>query len=982
MAALTWAAWQQLRARGPVAHGPAAEPESTGALLDLHVVSAHQPVEGAQVTVTSGKRFRSALRTDSDGAVQIKDCPRAAVKLVVEAGGFERATRTLDMVGQDSFEARMELVPGARLSGRVHDESGKPVAGVVITVRLLGMADPNQESPWFATTLFDGQFSIDTLPQASITLEASAGDLYEPAVIAEVELPNDAPVDVLLRRMGAMTGMVISKDRTAVVNARVTLAGSGVWPARSLLTDANGEFRFDRVPDGVYEVRAEHDNDVSAPLEGVPVNPGKEAHVELMLSAGLTLRGVVRDIATGHALPNVQIEVSEESLSASLKRTRSGGDGRYVMGGLRALAHRVSARASGYVATQKWATPGDATFDLDLLRAIVVTGSIQDTDGRPIALADIEVSGRSVTGFAVRMVGPVQELADPSPGESGAPTGNLGVMQGSVPRIPLVSMPAAVSVLGGSLPAADGGSFRSDEQGHFRLEGLPPGELVLAAHKQGFVTGRSRALQVRPGEAQADVVIVLPRGELLRGRVVDGHGTPVARVRVELSALGEPVRTTVSAANGSFRFDAVRGECTLVARQSGAPLAKLVVPADEIGRRDVDLILDNAAERLGGRVLDSHAQPIESATVHVETERAREFVATAVTTADGGFEFGPLPAPPYRVWAEHPDYAPSAALAVSSAAKPLAIRLEGGTDLNVLVIAQNGSDPIAGARLNVRAGDAARAARSSRQGTFEFRHLPVGGYTLSADADGFILARLTGELQESTSGARSNVRVLLVRAGRASGEVVDRLGATVWNAEVAAGTPPDWEHAVRTNHAGHFQLGQLMPGYQTLIARYHGQTIVADQPLRIYEGEESPGAVLRLPGIADDAPAPAPAEAEPTARPAQEAPAPAHEDRPPGDSTPSPATPTPEPGAAEPAATSVVPLALVSQGNQVVIGKVIAGSAASSAGLQFGDILMSIAGEPVRSPAQARGMLSQTTGTYVGLVIRRGGVTIRVRYAN
>jgi hypothetical protein len=43
---------------------------------------------------------------------------------------------------------------------------------------------------------------------------------------------------------------------------------------------------------------------------------------------------------------------------------------------------------------------------------------------------------------------------------------------------------------------------------------------------------------------------------------------------------------------------------------------------------------------------------------------------------------------------------------------------------------------------------------------------------------------------------------------------------------------------------------------------------------------------------------------------------------------------------------------------------------------------MSIAGEPVRSPAQARGMLSQSTGTFVGLVIRRGGVTIRVRYSN
>jgi hypothetical protein len=969
VAAAAWGGWQ-LRTREPTP-GRTPPPAEPGAVLDVHVVAAGQPVEGARVTTKSGKTFRSVLRSDADGTVQVRACPRAQLSVLVEAAGLERAVRTLDMVGRDTLDLRVELAPGARLNGRVHDESGRPVGGVVITVRLLGSAEPTQESPWFATTQLNGTFSVDTLPQTSVTLEANAGDLYEPTVVAEIELPNEAPVDVLLRHTGVLTGKVISKDGAGVANARVTLAGSGVWPARSLLTDLQGEFRFDRVPDGIYELRAEHDDDVSAPLEGIPISAANEAHVELMLSPGLTLRGSVRDIATGHALPNAEIEVSEESLSAALKRTHTGADGRYQLSGLRPLAHRVSARAAGYVTAQKWATPGESG-DLELLRAIVVSGSVQDAEGRPVPQAELEVSGKSVTGLLVRMVGPVQDIAQPNAPDASIAMGSLGVTQGSVPRIPLLSLPASSSLAGLAAPAADG-SFRSDERGRFRLEGLPPGELLLAAHKPGFVTGRSRPLHIRPGEALTDVVIVLAHGEALSGRVVDGHGMPVARVRVELSAPGEPARTTVSAADGGFRFDAVRGECTLVARPSGAPLAKLVVPAQEVGKREVELVLESVSDHLAGRVLDGRGQPIESASVHLETRRLSEFVATAVSGPDGAFEFGALPAPPYRVRVDHPDYAPSAALEVTSAAKSLVIRLEPGAELGGAVTAQTGGEPIVGARLSVQAGEVSRTARSNRQGTFEFRHLPIGGYTLFVEAEGFIGARAQGELQTSR---RALERVVLVRAGRASGEVVDRLGATVWNAEVTSGSPPDWDHAVRTDHAGHFELGQLMPGYHSLIARHHGQVVVADQPVRIYEGEESPGAVLRLPGVADDT-----KESEPAARPGREAAPPSREPSPAPDSTkPGQASAEPAPPSAEPPSATAAPVSFVSQGNQVVVDRVSPGSAAARGGLLLGDILLSVGGEPVRSPAQARGMLSPLSGTTILLTVRRGGVTMVVRY--
>ncbi|HEX4352518.1 MAG TPA: carboxypeptidase-like regulatory domain-containing protein, partial [Polyangiales bacterium] len=790
------------------------------AALTVHVLTDGLPLEAAKVTAISND-WKHVSETAADGDSEIDGAPSGPLTLTIEAEGFARATRTIELHAGKS-EVRFDLFLGAHLEGRVRDDTERPVPGAIVTVRPLGGGALAQEPPWLATTRPDGSFSIDTLPQTRVTIEARGSEEFEPAVIAELELPSEAPVELVLRRTAAITGGVHAADGSGVAGALVTLAGSGVWPARTALTGPRGEFRFERVPDGIYELRAERDDAVSAPLEGIAIGPGNEARVEIVLMAGQRLRGLVRDIANGRLLPDADIEVSEESLSANPKHVRSGNDGRYVISGLRPLAHRITVRANGYVTAQKWATPNDGVFDLELLRAGSISGTIQDSTGRPIALAEIEVSGRSVTGYTVRMLGPLNEVADPSAPDSAdaAPaSGNLGVTQ-AVPRLPIVSLPSAVRPASG---AADGG-FRSDARGHFQLDGLPPGELVIAARKANFATGRSHPLQLRSGDALHDIVIELPVGEPLHGHVVDGRGAPVPRVRLELTAANEPTRATVSGPDGAFRFEGVRGESTLVARANGAALAKLIVHADEIGKRDVELVLDVASDRLSGRVVDGRSQAIESASVHLEAGgKGRDFAATAVTAPDGSFEFSALPSPPYRVQVDHPDYVPSAVLNVASSAKSLLVRLEAGDGLSGSVGARSSGDPIAGAKVSVRAGDVARTIRSSRDGSFEFRHLPVGSFSLLIEASGFIPGRVQGELQDIGAAGLTLERVLLVRAGSCSGDVVDRLGAVVWNAEVTAGTPPDWDHAVRTDHAGHFVLGQLTPGDRVLAARHQDQ---------------------------------------------------------------------------------------------------------------------------------------------------------------
>jgi membrane-associated protease RseP (regulator of RpoE activity) len=267
-----------------------------------------------------------------------------------------------------------------------------------------------------------------------------------------------------------------------------------------------------------------------------------------------------------------------------------------------------------------------------------------------------------------------------------------------------------------------------------------------------------------------------------------------------------------------------------------------------------------------------------------------------------------------------------------------------------VVLAAHDQEPIAGARVSVRAGEVSRSARSTRDGTFEFQHLPLGNYTLLIDAERFVSERRQGHLEASAASAPFE-RIALARAGSVAGDVVDRLGATVWNAEVTAGNPPDWQRAVRSDHAGHFELAGVAPGDHAITARHGGKQPSESNAVRVrvYEGEQSPGLVLRFGDVVDDTRE----EPEPT---------PAASGRRPSGSDSS--------------------MALAIRSGSVVIERISPASPAARSGLEAGDVMVSVDGEPVRSTAQARGMLApglarESTRT---LEVMRAGKTLRLRY--
>jgi len=804
----------------------------------------------AMVTATLPDGPTARARTDGSGrarlALEVRRHRRGTIR--VEAPGLVAQQRLFSPAGRfPSLGFRLQ--PEAVLSGRVIDETGAPVGGATLEAR--AESDPTSAAPLQrANGDAQGRFSLRGLPPGSYALIARA-PLHELTVLPKVQTPSTREgLQVVLVRTSALRGEVRTAQGSPAPKAIVTAAGSGLWPPRSLETDAQGRFELSPLPAGIYELRAKLGGSVSAPAEGVVLEPAAASFVTLSLVPGADLRGRVVDAATGLPLA-AEVIVVEDALSAVPARTKTDAKGEFVVPGLRPLVHRVWARAPGYVSVAGQAfDPGLKAHVLSLLRAGSVAGRIVDELGQPVAGAELELSGIAVDGSPLRVAAAAQLLAA---GSRPPPAGdNLGITEGPIPKVPLIALPQGAPGALESETVAAAAGFVSDAVGAFRIEGVAPGRLQVVARHARFAPSRSALETLAPGGGLVDVTVMMSRGIDLTGRVLDARGFPVASIRVQLLLEGEPsARATLSAADGGFVFPGVRGNAVLSAHPAGSPEVRETLALDGREPREVVLTLGGDARALAGRVVDPRGFPIEGALVRVEAKDPRSPTAlSAASGSDGTFRVDGLPPPPYRIAVERAGFAPALLAAVSPRpGEEVRVALVTSASLAGQVLDRLRSEPIAGALVRLApktGGSGPRTATTDAQGWFEFRDVNAGEYSGTVHHDGHITGQLSARLQE---GRRSELEAIALEpAGTISGDVVDRLGAPVAGALVALGDPPGWAHGIQSDERGRFRLASVEPGQQALSARHPSAGESTRQVVvRVYPQQESPGVVLRLP---------------------------------------------------------------------------------------------------------------------------------------
>lgn len=805
---------------------PADVGDRAAALAVTVLDEAGVPAEGVLLRVFSvvgDEVYLAASKvTGPDGRAHIPRLPSGETWVLAEKDGLARTSRRVVLEPGDR-ELELTLQAAETFEVVVVDPMQRPIRGVDVS---LYSSDPLAHE---TKTDERGLARFTSLPPPPFAVEVVARG-FDAKFIPKLTL-DDSPLFVKLSRLGGLEIRVIDQAQKPVVGATVLVAGSTLWPARSAETNDAGRITVSGLPRGFYDIRAQQGHLISDTETGVLLADGEIKEVELVLIPGTSVTVTVTDGEAEDAPPieGANVALVEGGVSSFPLYGRTNAGGVVVLGPIAGLDAAVSARAEGYVARS--AVPleeGQTEVQISLLRGGVVVGDVVDEDDYPVEGARLEVVGVDLDGM------PIVESSDTAgfredhfdfalPGATPlVPAGELGVMP-VVPDIPF-EMRGGLVV---ARTARTGVPWVSARDGTFTLSGVTPGRIRVVARHPGYVEGISEAVQLEPG-GEADVRVVMRRGGVLEGRVLEQDRTPVAGARVEVAAVvGSLERITFTADDGSFAFAALPTEVVISVARPDAPehiVERLTVdiPPDE--RREIEILLPEPRAPVLVRVLDDRGYPLGRVEVHASSlEPQTPLIKTLFTNDNGEAELLDARGLPLRFVISRRGYGPAAS-EIDPA--PAVVDLTMFPGLNASGTVETKWGVVADAYLTLLTPTGADATRSDAEGAFTFRDLAPGPARLMVVAEGHVPIEIDVPIQGD--GYRDDVdlgKIELDPAGTVKGTVVDENGDPVAGARIASGRVPTYlplgelpVGIVAADRHGQFTLGGLAEGAHTIEA--------------------------------------------------------------------------------------------------------------------------------------------------------------------
>ncbi len=620
-----------------------------------------------------------------------------------------------------------------------------------------------------------------------LEVRASTADGSSGSQNAELE-DSSKPESPLVIRLSApveFSGTVVDAE------ARRPVAGALVWVTREFSawaeTDAAGGYTLPLLPS-----RAGYRRSVSAAAEGY--FPGSAEIVDrgssmptVALIPSIRLLGVVRN-SSGDPLSEVEVTARAAPSRAKVSRVAmrnppalsySGSAGGFVLSPL-VPGHRYTVRAKleGYATTEVEAAGLEAGrdrvgFEIVLTQGAAAFGRIVDTDGAPVAGAEVSLA-RSSAG-----------------GES------LSRLLMSRYQEPLRE------------------SVRTDEDGKYEIPHVTAGSYDLEVEAAGFVRVEVLALEILPGSTDLGTTALEP-GAAVGGLIVNREGEPLAGAEVsgtrnDMRMLSRssfsPFESGVSAITderGEFHLEdlAAGSEISLMIRLDG--YGEQSVPGVKVPTSEpLEIVLERSA-RVSGRVLGANRQPVEGARVRVLVRRtiaggfsSSSGQGTAETDGDGEFEIENVSPGPLRLTVNAEGWRTSALedleVAAGEAVSGLEIVLERGATITGRVLGSNG-EPVSEAFVSIHVEPGARASfmrgafsRSDGDGRYRLEGVEPGlRQVVAKDAD----RQLVRELEVALGENRLD---LVFEAGtEVAGRVVGDDGSPVGGALVRLVAPSEF----------------------------------------------------------------------------------------------------------------------------------------------------------------------------------------------
>jgi protocatechuate 3,4-dioxygenase beta subunit len=800
--------------------------------------------------------------------------------LVVLAGDLAIRVQACEGFHGGDFDAGdIALEPGAPLSGRVVDDSGRPVAGAFVvpwspTGRSLrgvlkgGLGADGLLIGFFAATATDGsgRFRTGALWDGSTELVLTASGFTELRL-------KDVPVtagsrndlgDLVLGAAALLAGRVQNAGGEPVAGARVLAWNAELYGLEQISetrdaildilrimddqpdtrTDAAGRFALQTGRAGTHHLIV--DAPGFEPLAVGEVLPGA-GELKLTLARAATLRLVLQDAASFEPVRGAQVTARRRNLAAGgaqgqkLPVRADSAPGTFLVERIGRLRTELTVEAPGYATTILSIPGAQATVMLErregLVREAAVSGRVTDAQGTPLGQATVVarwVHDDPDAPASVRL----SESGDMSTKEDGPGTSAAGGWPPGERAAPLPVQRSRVQGL-------------TDAQGGYVLGTLSPGEWVLRADGEGF-GAEERAVAVGPEQDTAQVDFTLLPAASVFGHSLDEDGSPLRQKQMffwrdpQDRKGQEPAREFTPDAQGRYEVRDLRpGTWSLM----GQGLEFTLAPGE---RRELDFRRPPIAG-LTGRVLDAGGAPVPDAWVLIGVPQpgSGDSVPHSVR-ADARGEYA---------WKQH-QLGPRELIATtasgSGASEPVPVELEPGEQRRVDlrlgglvvrgVVRRGDGAAVTGASVRILpAGGGGRgftvesggvvttfgSVSCDADGRFEMRDLTPGEYVASAKAPGF---RSESELAFALGASAVPELELRVEAtGSIVGTARRASGVPVKNATAVMGDAPG-QHAWARTDVGAFELEELGAGTWRIFIEELG-SVAAERTVVLAPGE-------------------------------------------------------------------------------------------------------------------------------------------------
>ncbi len=391
--------------------------------------------------------------------------------------------------------------------------------------------------------------------------------------------------------------------------------------------------------------------------------------------------------------------------------------------------------------------------------------------------------------------------------------------------------------------------------GRFALRIKSDADLRVRAAKKGLPQTKSETLKLQPGERKSGMVLTIPSGVAVTGRVLDSGGKPLSGVSVvatetpagnertmfvrRMVMMGGPnqdeddvVRT---ASDGTFTMRLKEGTYDFAFKREGfAPKAVRAQTVSLSGTPNIEARLDVAAEITGRVTRGGVGIP------DVMVNAFAEAMSSALTGPDGSFTISGLAAGTTRVNFRKEEAMINEQRTFTAPARDVNVELPVGGTIRGRVVEKGSTKAITNFQAGVSASRSGGGMMmmappmlksfTSDDGSFVLENVPTGAMNLVANATGYSAARLNVDVEE---GKTLNDVVLELEQGtRLTGRVTGPGGSGLADVTVSVQPSATGSFAmtgamrrVTTDANGEYTLDGLSPGEETIQfshAKYNG----------------------------------------------------------------------------------------------------------------------------------------------------------------